>query len=277
MEARNWLSGLSGPRRRYLAVVAILVLVVAAFVGVRLAASGGDPAAGPPGQQRPGAVLLVPGYGGSTGSLDGLAAKLRAAGRTAEVVDLPGDGTGDLLIQVDTLNTAVARALSEGAPSVDVVGYSAGGVVARLWVARDNGAAHARRIVTLGSPLHGTQLAAAGAALAPGACPLACQQLAPTSALLRGLDAQPLPAGLPWLSLWTTGDQTVLPPDSARLTGAVNVPVQQICLAESVSHSALPSDPLVDGIVLQALDSASFTPPRPAQCAALTAAGRINS
>ena len=39
-----------------------------------------------------GPVLLVPGYGGSTGSLESLADLLRGAGRTAIVVSLPGDG-----------------------------------------------------------------------------------------------------------------------------------------------------------------------------------------
>jgi pimeloyl-ACP methyl ester carboxylesterase len=49
---------------------------------------------------RPGAVLLVPGYGGSTASLDDLATRIRRTGRTGPVT---------------------------------VIGYSAGGVVAWLW------------------------------------------------------------------------------------------------------------------------------------------------
>jgi triacylglycerol esterase/lipase EstA (alpha/beta hydrolase family) len=204
---------------------------------------------------------LVPGYGGDAASLAALASRLRAAGRTTAVVALPGDGTGDLLAQVDALDSAVDDALSSGAPSVDVVGYSAGGLVTRLWVARDACEHRARRVVTLGAPLHGTQIAAAGSALVPGACPLACQQLVPGSAVLRDVEAQPLPAGLPWLSLWTLDDQTVVPPDSARLAGAINVPLQTVCPSAQVSHSQLPADPRVIRIVLAALDGPTLAAP----------------
>ena len=254
---RAWFRGLSGPRRRFLAVVGVLVLVLAGFIGVRLN-SGGSPAEAIA-PSRPGTVLLVPGYGGSTESLNVLAEALRGAGRTVGIVTLPGDGTGDLLAQVDALSSAVDGALAKGAPSVDIVGYSAGGVVTRLFVARD--ARPVRRVVTLGAPLHGTQIAAAGAALLPGGCPLACQQLAPSSALLRNLDAQQLPGGLPWLSVWTENDQTVVPPDSARLTGAINVPVQQVCPGITVTHSDLPSNPVVDRITLAALDNPVLSAP----------------
>ena len=259
----------------FASAVAVIVLVVVVVVGVRVATgSGPDAPAGLPNQATPGPVLLVPGYGGNTAALTTLAGHLRAAGRVADVVSLPGDGTGDLLAQVDTLNAAVNNALASGASSVDVVGYSAGGLVTRLWVARDAGEHRARRVVTLGAPLHGPSLASAGAALGPGACPLACQQLAPTSALLRDVDAQALPTGLPWLSVWTEDDQTVTPPDSARLPGAVNVPVQQVCPGVQVSHSGLPANPLVTGIVLAALDDPVLSAPTPTQCQALTAAGR---
>ncbi|HEX3588572.1 MAG TPA: lipase [Pseudonocardiaceae bacterium] len=258
--------GASRRRQMFYAVLGVLVLVIAGVViGVRLAGGSADPS-GPPAQSDPGPVLLVPGYGGNASSLTTLAGRLRAAGRTADIVRLPGDGRGDLLAQVATLDKAVDDALAAGAPSVDVVGYSAGGLVTRLWVARDDGGNKARRVVTLGSPLHGTQLAAQGTALLPGECPLACQQLVPGSPLLRSVETQPLPAGLRWLSLWTRDDQTVTPPDSARLAGAVNVPLQQVCPAVRVSHSDLPRAPVVVGIVLGALDGPALTAPTKAVC-----------
>jgi len=205
-----------------------------------------------------GPVLLVPGYGGSRGSLSTLADRIRATGREATVLTLPGDGTGDLRAQVKVLEDAVDDALDRGAPSVDVIGYSAGGVVARLWVDTEDGARATRRVVTLGSPLHGTRLAGVGEVLAPGACPVACQQLAPGSALLAGIAGPP---PVDWLSLWTRDDETVKPPDSARLPGAVNVQLQDVCPDAVVAHSQLPSDPQVTGVVLRAIGTAPLAAP----------------
>ena len=247
------------PRRRLLLIAAgAIVLLVLVVVGARaLVKDDGER----PDQATPGTVLLVPGYGGSQTALTRMAGSLTAAGHTAEVITLPDGGTGDLLVQADTLDTAVRKALAAGAPSVDVIGYSAGGVVTRLWVDRHDGAEVARRIVTLGSPLHGARIAGVGSALAPGACPLACRQLAPGNTLLTRLDDTDLPDGLPWLSIWTENDETVQPPDSARLDGAVNVPLQSLCPRAQVSHSGLPTDPNVTALVLAALGTAPITTP----------------
>jgi triacylglycerol esterase/lipase EstA (alpha/beta hydrolase family) len=249
------------PRRRVLLLAAAaVVLVLLVVVGVSVLRGGGGPGVRP-NQAVPGTVLLVPGYGGSQTALTRLAGRLTAGGRTAEVVTLPDGGTGDLLVQADTLDAAVRRALADGAPSVDVIGYSAGGVVTRLWVDRHDGAAVARRVVTLGSPLHGARIAGAGAALAPDACPAACRQLAPGNALLDRLDGTDLPDGLPWLSIWTENDETVQPPDSARLDGAVNVPLQSVCPQARVSHGELPTNPAVTALVIAALGTAPLAAP----------------
>jgi triacylglycerol lipase len=234
-------------------------------------ARGGEPQAVP---GRPGVVLLVPGYGGSTASLDQLAARIRAAGRTATVVQLAGDGTGDLNVQARVLDGYVNRAIGAGSGPVTVIGYSAGGVVAWLWYVDYGGTARTGRIITLGSPLHGARIAAVGTAYDPALCPVACQQLAPGSALLTQLQAE-TQARPPWLSLWSTDDQTVQPPDSARLPGAVNVPLQSVCPGADIQHSQLPTAPLVVGIVLHTLASSGVKAPSPGDCAALQALGRL--
>jgi triacylglycerol lipase len=262
------------PRRRLLvAVVGVLVVVLAGVVGARLVGGRGqavDLAERPP-QDRLGPVLLVPGYGGSRDSLLTLAGRIESTGRSAQVLTLVGDGTGDLSAQVAVLDRAVDTALEAGAPSVDVIGYSAGGVVTGLWVARDDGAAKARRVVTLGAPLAGTTLAAAAAAGAPDACPAACRQLAPGSADLAELARANVGAAVPWLSIWTADDQTVTPPDSARLAGAANVPIQSVCPGATVSHSQLPTDAAVAGLVLAAISRGAV--PTGGDCASLRAAG----
>ena len=260
------------PRRRLLLLLVGGVLVVALVAAVLVSVSGREPeAGGPVAQDRPGPVLLVPGYGGSRAGLLALAGRLKASGRQADVLTLEGDGTGDLNRQVAVLDRAVDGALAAGAPSVDVVGYSAGGVVTGLWAARDDGASKARRIVTLGAPLHGTKVAALGSAFAPDACPDACRQLAPGSSLLGELDRARTAPAVPWLSVWTTGDETVTPPDTARLDGATNVELQQLCPGAAVSHSALPTDSAVTGLVQRALSTAPLSS-APADCGTLRAA-----
>jgi triacylglycerol lipase len=276
------------PARGRVLAVSAAALVVAVLAGTAIALAGGGGNSGPragaqqarpqpasrarpatpvtPAQDRPGPVLLVPGYGGSTGALDQLAASIRAAGRKATVLHLAGSGTGSLVPDAARLNAAVTRALARGAPSVDVIGYSAGGVVALLWARDYDGAARARRIITLGSPFHGTELAAAAEAIAPGECPAACRQLVPGSALLNGLKVTS-PVGLPrWLSLWSTGDLVVMPADSARLAGAINVPVQSVCPAEVITHSQLPVNPVVVTMVLRSIGRGPLRAPSPAVC-----------
>lgn len=254
------------PARRRLVVAALAALFLAALVVGVGVVRGVDPGVTPVAQDRPGPVLLVPGYGGSTTALDVLAGFLRRQGRDVTVVILAGDGTGDLHDQAEVLDVA-ARAAAErtGQRSVDVVGYSAGGVVARLWVREDGGDALARRVVTLGSPHHGTTVAGFAADVTPDSCPVGCRQLAPDSDLLRSLNAgDETPPGPVFVSVWSTADRVVTPPASARLDGALDVPVQSVCPRSRVAHGELPSDPQVQAIVLAELGAAD--PVVPATC-----------
>ncbi|MDR1999500.1 MAG: hypothetical protein LBQ06_06110, partial [Frankiaceae bacterium] len=256
---------------------AAAVLGIGGFAAARLLDSGpADRGASldSPAPAAPSPVLLVPGYGGSVDSLKQLQAALAAAGRDARIVDLPDDARGDLAEQARVLGDAADAALAGGGPgSVDVVGYSAGGVVARIWARDLGGAAKARRIVTLGSPHHGTELASL-ASILPALCPAACHQLARGSDVLAALNAGgETPAGPAWVSIWSSSDGVVVPADSAVLDGALNIQVQQVCADSEVRHASLPSDPLVIGLVRLELDGAAPSAPPPDQCAALRAGG----
>lgn len=259
------------PQRRVFVLGLALVVLLGGGLGLGAALRGGsqDPAD----QARPGPVLLVPGYGGSVSALQPLAARLRAQGREVVVVTLPDGGTGDLRDQADVLDAAVRRLERAGAPSVDVVGYSAGGVVARLWVRAHDGADRARRIVTLGSPHHGTDLAAEAQQLL-GGCDAACTQLAPGSSTLADLDrGDETPDGPRWLAVWTTADRTVVPASSGVLAGAVDVRLQDVCPGSTTPHGGLPKDPAVIGLVLAALGVAPPQPPVAGSCGAYARAG----
>ena len=259
------------PRRRTLIVATALAVVVA--VGAAVAAAGGLWRRAEPELARAGEVpvLVVPGYNGTPASVGTLAARLRAAGHRVVVVELPDRGTRDLRASATALGAAVDRT---GAARVDLVGYSAGGIVVRLLLADPARAPRARRVVLLGSPNHGTEVAGAAAALDPGLCTGACAQLAPGSALLAGLNRDDeTPPGPRFFSIWTAADQTVVPPATARLDGAANIRVQDVCRSASLGHGGLVTDPLALGLVVEALAGTLPDPPGHDDCAALRATG----
>jgi triacylglycerol esterase/lipase EstA (alpha/beta hydrolase family) len=259
------------PRRRALVVAVALVLVLAAAVAA-VAALGGSGRGAPAAVRRVGEVpvLVVPGYNGTAASVGTLAARVRATGREVEVVELPDRGTRDLRTSAEALGAAVDRT---GAARVDLVGYSAGGVVIRLWLAEPVRALRARRVVLLGSPNHGTELAGAAAALDPGMCGSICQ-MAPGSGLLAELNrGDETPPGPRFFSIWTALDQTVVPPATATLDGATNIRVQDVCPSARLGHGDLVTSPLALGLVVEALEGTLPEDPGAGDCGALRAAG----
>ena len=258
------------------ALAAVLVLALVALLVVRWPSGGAEVPRVDQGVAGP--VLLVPGYGGSTASLGPLAAALRVEGRTVRVVAALGDGTGDLVGQASRLDAAARAALAAGAPSVDVVGYSAGGVIARVWLDGTGADVPVRRAVTLGSPHGGSDVAALAAQGTAGSCPPACQQLVPGSDLLRSLPATP---GSPrWTSVWSDADEVSTPPSTAVLPGAVDVELQQVCPRDATLHGQLPRTALPVALVALALGGRDGTGavlrdvPGPGSCQRLEADGR---
>lgn len=247
--------------------VVVLALVLVAALAVTLVVRR-EPPVEPVAQGEAGPVLLVPGYGGSTVALEVLADGLELAGRDVRIVRASGAATGDLRERAAELGRAVDDALEDsGAPSVDVVGYSAGGVVLRLYVAELGGGSTVRRAVTLASPHHGTDLAALAVSFGAEACPEACRQLAPGSDLLRELNAgDETPEGPVWVALWTEDDETVVPPSSGELSGALGFAVQGICRGLTVGHADVPRNPAVIAMVESVLGTDEPVEPGPEVC-----------
>lgn len=261
-------TAMSPARRRFALALVVLATVAGLLVAITVVRAVSHGGVQPVSQDIPGPVLLVPGYGGSTLLLDPLAQALRDDGRDVTIVAPPGAGRGDLSAAAEALGEAVAVALAgTDEKSVDVVGYSAGGVVARLWVREFGGGDQARRIVTLGSPHHGTNVAGFAVDVAPTQCPKACQQMAPESDLLRALNARDeTPDGPEFVSIWTTTDEVVIPPDTAELDGAANIALQDYCPGVDVSHGELPVDPVVIGLVLSQISQNATGLPAEIDC-----------
>jgi triacylglycerol esterase/lipase EstA (alpha/beta hydrolase family) len=261
------LDSLSPARRRLVLLlvgaVGVLALGVLALVVVRATTGWASPVS----QDDPGPVLLVSGYGGSTQSLEPLRSTLEGAGRDVVVVPPVGAGTGDITVQAKALGEQADAAMRRfGATSVDVVGYSAGGVVAREWVRSFDGASSARRVLSVGSPQHGTTVAELGAGLGTR-CPTACRQLVPDSRLLRELNARDeTPTGPAFVSVWSSKDEVVVPTDSARLAGALNFTVQSVCPDARTSHGELPGDPVVQAALGTVLGRSAPRAPTEVHC-----------
>jgi triacylglycerol esterase/lipase EstA (alpha/beta hydrolase family) len=130
-------------------------------------------------------------------------------------------------------------------------------VVARYWAAELGGDAQARRVVSLASPQHGTDLAALASGLGSSSCPAACRQLAPDSDLLRALNTDDeTPAGPRWVAIWTEDDATVVPPSSGALVGAQSYSGQSVCPGLEVAHGDAPRAPAFQEMVRLALTGA---------------------
>jgi triacylglycerol lipase len=261
------LDTLSPARRRFVLLLVLGALVAVVVVGSVVVVRTTAHRVSPVPQDRAGPVLLVSGYGGSTASLDPIRRSLEAAGRDVVVVRPVDAGTGDLAAQAAALGRqAEAAAKRFDAPSVDVVGYSAGGVVARSWVRDLGGASLARRVLSVGSPQHGTSVAELAVGVA-GSCPPACRQLEPDSGFLRALNAgDETPRGPVFVSVWSTADRTVVPTDSAGLAGAVDFTVQSVCPAARTAHGDLPADRVVLAALRTTLGTSAPRPPRGVRC-----------
>lgn len=223
--------------KRVLIVALGLVTVAALWLFFSRGAESLDPV-GDPSAAR--SVILVPGYGGGAEALTTLEQALEASGYETHTLDI-GDGQGDLAVYGSALRERIGSVYGSTAAPVHIVGFSAGGVIARSALTPEI-LPQVGRIITLGSPHAGTRVASLGAALAPSQCPLACQQLAQDSDFLGSLPV----AGdeTRWLSIASQDDEVVVPFESALLSGATHLILGDVCPAGvDIPHSGIPRSP----------------------------------
>jgi len=174
-------------------------------------------------------VLLVHGVLCNAGVWVRLARYLRVSG----VDGVYSLSYGPPLASIETFAEQLARKIdailgATGARRVIVVAHSMGGLVTRAYLRR-HGRTKIARVLTIGSPHHGSVLAwfCPGAALA---------QMRPGSAWLAALNGERLDPALRFVSLWSWHDSMVAPQTSSELPGAVDVSLP------GIGHNALLGD-----------------------------------
>lgn len=178
-------------------------------------------------------LLLVHGYVCNRGYWTKLSRQLARAGIVHDGVDLEPIGA-DIEEFVPQVALAIAELCARtGSDRVILVAHSMGGLVARAWL-RHYGAARVARIITIGTPHHGTALAN----LAAGAN---ARQMSRVDGTPSGWLAQLAASETPELralitSIYSHHDNIVAPQSSAQLPGARNIAFG------GIGHVALASD-----------------------------------
>ncbi|OEZ92828.1 extracellular esterase EstB precursor [Janthinobacterium sp. HH107] len=178
-------------------------------------------------------VLLVHGYVCNRGYWTQLSRQLARAGIAHDGVDLEPIGADieDFVPQVEQAIEALCA--RTGSDRVIIVAHSMGGLVARAWLRR-YGAARVARILTIGTPHHGTALA--NLAAGTNARQMSRIDDAP-SGWLAQLAASETPALRALItSMYSHHDNIVAPQASAQLPGARNLAFG------GIGHVALASD-----------------------------------
>lgn len=178
-------------------------------------------------------VLLIHGYVCNRGYWTQLSRQLARAGIAHDAVDLEPIGA-DIEAFVPQVERAVeALRARTGSAQVIVVAHSMGGLVARAWLRR-HGAARVARVITIGTPHHGTALAN----LAAGANARQMRRLngEPDRWLAQLAASEPPAVRALFTSIYSHHDNIVAPQSSAHLPGARNIALG------GIGHVALASD-----------------------------------
>ncbi|MFL5898161.1 MAG: esterase/lipase family protein [Solirubrobacterales bacterium] len=175
-------------------------------------------------------------------------------------------GVGDIRDSARELNAFVDQVrAATGAPEVDLVGHSQGGMMPRYYLEYLGGAEEVHTLVGLSPSNHGTTLDGLfvlsnffpGANQFTGALCPACEQQRAGSAFVTELNrgGETVP-GVEYTVIQTRYDQVVTPYASAFLSDADvhNVLLQNQCILDLGDHLSMPYDHFAAADVLTALD-----------------------
>jgi triacylglycerol esterase/lipase EstA (alpha/beta hydrolase family) len=193
-------------------------------------------------------VLLIHGYACNSGYWLPMSKLLTQARISHYGIDLepPGASIDDFVPQV----RAAVQRLREatGSEQIIIVGHSMGGLVARAYLrdcAQHGAPAHVARVITLGTPHHGTALAHFG----PGSN---AAQMRRDSAWLAALAASEANTQRMLISsIYSVHDNIIAPQDSSELPGARNL------VFGAIGHVALGRHPDILQCTLKEIETAA--------------------
>lgn len=186
------------------------------------------------------AILCIHGYTCNGAFFNSIRRHLAQAGYTRTYTINMDPTFGDIEDHARLVGARVEQILREtGQKKIILLGHSMGGLVSRCYVQHHGGAAFVSKIVTLGTPHHGTYLAFGGRGEN-------ARQMRPGNPWLEALNAEPR-ADVPITSVYTYHDCIIAPQDSSELEGAHNI---GFC---GVGHLEMAFSKIVHGHIIDAI------------------------
>lgn len=214
--------GLVGWLRLYFAELGAYIVIYNLYQPFERLFAGAEPLQPLPRGQLP--VLLVHGYVCNRGFMLPLRRYLGEHGISAYSHNLE-----PVYADIDSYADGLARRIEEicaatGADQLVILAHSMGGLVARAYL-RKHGARRAAKLITLGTPHHGTVTARIAAGRNG-------QQMVPGNAWLKQLNQET--SSVPVVAVFSHQDNIVVPQDSAVLAGA------KIVSLSGMGHVSMP-------------------------------------
>lgn len=165
-------------------------------------------------------VLVVPGWGSPMFQTDLVARGLEKEGLQVVRMKLPRLAVGDMERSAEVLGTRVDKTLKKlSCDKVNLVGYSLGGLIARIYLQEFGGRGKLHRAVFVGAPQDGVYIGYLGAFTKSG------RQIRKGSEFMRRLNESSTAACDPprCLSIYLKKDGIILPAESAHLPCGYNI------------------------------------------------------